>query len=105
MILQIFAVIFLLILIYFSFMFYKRKEYSIKDFIFWLLVWIIAIFLVSFPETVYGVMESLQIQRTVDFFVIAGFMFLTVVIFFLYTKIRKLEYKIEIVVRKIALKK
>jgi hypothetical protein len=47
-------------------------------------------------------MEELSIQRTVDFFVVGGFMFFTIIIFYLFTIVKGLERKIEIVVRRTA---
>ena len=66
-------------------------------------IWIGFIVATFFPRTLYGVMEELSIQRTVDFFVIGGFMFFTVIIFYLFTTIKQLEKRIEMVVRKTAL--
>ena len=103
--LQILAVLFGLVMIYLTFINFKRKNYDAKDFALWLVVWIAFLFLASFPSIVYGVMESLDIQRTVDFFIIGGFMFFTVIIFYLYRTVRKSENKIEEIVRKVALRK
>ena len=61
--------------------------------------------MVMFPETIYGVMETLSIQRTVDFFVIGAFLFFSVIIFYLYIVVKQTQKKVEMVVRKIALEK
>jgi hypothetical protein len=76
-----------------------------RDFFLWILVWVVGIILVAIPQTVYEIMGTLKIQRTADFFFMAGFLFLVLIIFFLYVKLRKMENKIEVVVRKVALKK
>jgi len=55
------------------------------------------------PETIYGVMEVLQIQRTVDFFVIGGFLIFSVVLFHLYIITKENQKKVEELVRKIAI--
>ena len=103
--LQILGILFGFVMIYLTFINFKRKEYDAKDFSLWLLVWLFFLFMTIFPKLVYGVMESLEIQRTVDFFVIGGFMFFSVVIFYLYRTVRKNEKKVEEIVRKIALRK
>jgi len=61
--------------------------------------------MVMFPETIYGMMETLNIQRTVDFFVIGGFLFFSVIIFYLYVVVKQTQKKVEMVVRKVALEK
>jgi len=61
--------------------------------------------MVMFPETIYGIMETLNIQRTVDFFVIGGFLFFSIMIFYLYVVVKQTQKKVEMVVRKVALEK
>ena len=61
--------------------------------------------MVMFPETMYSIMETLSIQRTVDFFVIGGFLFFSVMIFYLYVVVKQTQKKVEMVVRKVALEK
>jgi len=61
--------------------------------------------MVMFPETMYSIMETLSIQRTVDFFVIGGFLFFSVMIFYLYVVVKQTQKKVEMVVRKVALGK
>lgn len=103
--LQMLGILFGLIMIYLTFINFKRKNYDVKDFAIWTVVWVFFLFITIFPKLVYGVMESLQIERTVDFFVIGGFMFFSVIIFYLYRSVKKSEKKVEEIVRKIALKK
>jgi hypothetical protein len=66
-------------------------------------VWGAALFLVSFPKRFYGIMEMLQIERTADFIVLMGFTFFSVIIFYLYTTVKKNNYKIEQLVRQLAI--
>jgi hypothetical protein len=103
--LQILGILFGLVMIYFTFINFKRKDYDAKDFSLWLVVWLFFLVMTIFPKIVYGIMESLEIQRTVDFFVIGGFMFFSIIIFYLYKKVRKTEKKIEEIVRKVALRR
>lgn len=103
--LQIIAILFSLIMTYFTFLHYKRKEYDIRGFVIWLLIWIGFMILAIFPETVYGVMESLKIERTVDFFVISGFLIFSVILFRNYAIAKKNEKRIEQIVRKFAIEK
>lgn len=100
---QIIAITFVALMMYFTYVNYKRKSYGIQSLVVWMIIWIGAIILVSFPKTIYGIMETLQIQRTADFFTLIGFAFFTVIIFYLYTTVKKYSYKMENLVREIAI--
>lgn len=100
---QIIAITFVALMMYFTYVNYKRKSYGIQSLAVWMIIWIGAIILVSFPKTIYGIMETLQIQRTADFFTLLGFAFFTVIIFYLYTTVKKYSYKMENLVREIAI--
>jgi hypothetical protein len=100
---QLLGIVFSLIMIYLAYIYYKRKNYGIKSFLIWLGVWAGALFLMSFPKTFYGIMEVLQIDRTADFIVLLGFTFFSVIIFYLYTLVKKNNYKIEQLVRQLAM--
>lgn len=102
--LQIIGILFGLVMIYLTFLFYKKKAYNGRSLALWMMVWAFFLSIVSFPNTIYGVMDTLEIKRTVDFFVIAAFLFFTVTIFYLYVTVRKNQKTIEDIVRKIALK-
>lgn len=100
---QIIGVVFSLIMIYMTYVYYKRNNYSKNSMILWLTVWILVLLLVSIPETVYGIMQALQIERTADFFVLAGFTFFSVIIFYMYVVIKKTARKMEDFVRETAI--
>ncbi len=101
---QIIGIIFTVIMMYFTFVHYKRKNYGFKSFLLWIVVWLGALTIISFPKTIYGVMETLQIQRTADFITLAGFAFFSIVIFYLYSTVKKNNYKIEQLVRQLAIR-
>ena len=100
---QILGIVFSLIMIYLTFLYYKRKHYSRASLLLWTAVWLGTLILVLFPQTIYGIMETLRIERTVDFFVICGFLFFSVVIFYLYNSVKQMQRKMEKLVRKIAI--
>jgi len=99
---QIVGVLFALIMMYLTFLYYKRNSYSGRSFTLWILIWAGFIIVTFFPQTLYGIMEGLSIHRTVDLLIIAGFMLFAVIIFYLYATIKSLEKKIETVVRRTA---
>ena len=92
-------------MIYITFLFYKRREYDIRGLISWSLIWLGFMILAVFPETVYGIMEGLRIQRTVDFFVIVGFLIFSVILFRIYAIVKKNQKRIEQIVKKYAFEK
>ena len=100
---QLMGIIFVFIMIYLTFLYYKKSHYSAASLSLWMAVWVGALLLVLFPETLYGIMETLKIERTVDFFVISGFMFFIVLIFYLYSAVKQMQRKMEKLVRKVAI--
>ena len=86
---QILILLFGLVMIYFTFLYYKRANYEKFGLVFWMLIWIGFIFLGMFPQTVYGVMEALSIERTADFFYAGGILLFSVVLFYLYNITKK----------------
>ncbi len=101
--LQMVGMLFALIMLYLTFLYYKRDSYGGRSFFIWFCVWLFFLFMVMFPTTIYGIMETLNIKRTVDFFVIGGFLFFSVIIFHLYVAVKNTQKKVEMVVRRVAL--
>lgn len=101
---QIIGILFSLVMIYFTFLYYKRNNYDTRFLFVWILVWLAFLVLVTWPKTIYGVMEFLEIKNTADFFVIIGFLFFAVAIFYMFTVTKKLENKMDILVRELAIK-
>jgi|TARA_B100001964_G_C13980257_1_gene485892 hypothetical protein len=102
---QILGVLFGFFMIYYTFLQYKRKEFTIKEYSFWFVFWGIFVIVTLFPQLLDPVLNTLNISRTLDFFIIAGFLFLTFVVFYTYTIVRKNQRKVEEIVRNIALKR
>ncbi|MBN2566813.1 DUF2304 domain-containing protein [Candidatus Woesearchaeota archaeon] len=102
--LQLIGILFGLVMVYITFLFYKRRDYELRGFVAWLGIWLVFLALVLFPSTIYGVMETLRIERTVDFFVIAGFMFFAVLIFKVYDTTKRTQKKVESLVRGFAMR-
>lgn len=102
---QIAGFLFGLFMIYYSFLNYKRKEFTIKEFGFWLSLWIVFIVIALFPNLLDPIVKSLKFARTFDLLVIGGFIYMILAIFYTYTVTRKTQRKLEIVVREFAMKK
>jgi hypothetical protein len=100
---QIVGICFALFMLYLTFLYFRRDDYGVFGFVTWFVIWSAFLVLVSFPSSIYGVMNVLKIERTADFFVAGALMFFSVVIFKLYDNIKRLNKKMERLVRKIAL--
>ena len=102
---QILGVLFGFFMIYYNFLQYKRKEFTIKEYGVWFIFWGAFVILTVFPQVLDPLLATFGIIRTLDFFIIAGFLFLIFVIFYTYVQLRKTQKKLEDIVRNIALKK
>jgi len=102
---QVIGMVFAVFMMYFTFLHYKRKEFTIKEYVFWVLFWLVFIAITLFPQVLDPVLVSLNIVRALDFFIIAGFLFLIFITVYTYSIVRRNQKKIEDVVREIAIKK
>ncbi len=103
---QIIAIMFALFMIYLTFLNRKRKEFTIKEYLFWFLLWVIFILVSLFPEIIGNLIKDvMKLQRPLDFFIIVGFMYLIGALFYTYTIVRKTQQKTEEIVRKLALER
>lgn len=102
---QIIGILFGMSMLYLTFLYYKRGDYVTRDFLIWALAWVFFLVMTAYPKLIYSVMDSINIERTADFFVLGGFMFFSIVIFHLYTITKRNEAKLETLVRKIAIER
>ncbi len=100
---QILGVIFGLLILYVSFVYMKKREFTTKEFIFWAATSIVFMILSIFPHLVDPLVKGLKFGRTLDFFIVLSFMFLIATNFYTYTIVRSSQNKVEELVRKIAL--
>lgn len=100
---QIIGIIFTLVMIYLTYVYYKRKNYGYKSMLLWLAVWIGILVLIARPAMVYGVMEILEIERTADFFVMSGFAVFSIIIFYMYVLVKRSSVRVEELVRLMAI--
>ena len=100
---QIIGLFFSLFMIYYTFLHFKRKDFSLKEFSLWFLLWVVFIILAIFPQLLDPVITKIDIGRKMDFFIIAGFFFLVGITTYIYTIVRKTQNKIDEVVSRIAI--
>ena len=102
---QILGILFGFFMMYYTFLQYKRKEFTVKEYSFWFVLWAVFVVITLFPQVLDPVLSTLNIARALDFFIIGGFLFLIFVTFYTYTLVRKNQKKLEEVVRSIAIKR
>ena len=102
---QILGTLFGLFMIYYVFLHKKRKELTIKEYSFWVFLWILFIAFTLFPGLLKPLVSSVGFARTMDAFIVAGFMFLAGSLFYIYLLVRGNQKKLENIVRKIAFEK
>ncbi|MFH1849895.1 MAG: DUF2304 domain-containing protein [archaeon] len=101
---QIVGVFFGVLIIYMTFLHRKRKEFTLHEFVFWTALGLVFSYVSLFPDTLDFVVRKIQLSRTLDFFIILGFMFLIGAAFYTYSIVRRVQKKLEEVVRSVALK-
>ena len=102
---QIAGSLFAVFMIYYSFLKYKRKEFTAKEFVFWLVLWVLLIVISLFPYILDPISKKLNFARNFDLIVIAGFLFLILAIFYTYTLAKKNQKQLEAIVREISIRK
>ena len=102
---QIFALAFSAFMLYLSFLYYKKEEFTMNEWLFWSAFASVFAFFSLFPTALDPLVRSLKVGRTLDLFIILGFMFMTATIFYVYRITKRSNKKIEELVRKIAMEK
>ncbi len=102
---QIAGLLFGLVMLYLSHLYYKRGEIQILDFSLWLTVWVAYLYAVLFPQTLDVFLQTLGVQGAMHLFTITGFMLAFGIIFHLYRTTKKLQQKMEKLVTALAQEK
>lgn len=102
---QVGGTLFGVFMLYYSFLNYKRRQFTKKEFAFWSLVWVLFIIVAVYPPILNPFISYFSFLRALDLLVITGFMFLIFVSFYTYTITRKNQNQLETIVRTIAIKK
>ena len=99
---QILGALFALFMAYYTFLHYKRKEVTTKEYAFWLFFWLLFITVALFPSVLDPIIRALSLARALDFLIILGFMFILGCVFYTYLLVRKNQKRLEEIVRKLA---
>ncbi len=102
---QIIGMLFGAFMAYYSFLHFKRKEFSTGILVFWLLVWLGVVVVSIVPKALDPIATTLNFVRVMDLLTVVGFMFLVGVVFYNFSITKKTEKKVEELVRHLAMKK
>lgn len=101
---QVVSFVFALIMIYLSYVNFRKKEIDKVDFYTWLIIWIAASSVVLFPEMLRDFSSRFLITRLFDLMVVAGFILLISMTAKTYVRSNKTEKKMEEFLRQDAIK-
>jgi hypothetical protein len=98
--LQVIALFFALVMIYFAVLNFRRKELSSKEFLSWIVIWVGVIFVVVFPDIARTFSRTFLFARLFDLMVIGGVALAVLLSAKAYLISRKGQKKLEKYVRK-----
>lgn len=102
---QILALLFAFSMVYFAVLHYKRGEINTNEIASWLIMWTAAIVVIIFPELLQNFARTFLVSRVFDLMVIGGFILVISLAGSAYLRTRRLEKRLEDLVRKLSLKK
>lgn len=98
--LQVIALLFAFSMVYFATLHYKRGEISSVEVGSWLFIWGIAVVVIVFPELLRSFAKTFLVTRVFDLMVIGGFILAISLVASAYVRTKRLERKVEELVRK-----
>ena len=102
--LQIIAIIFAFLMIYFAVLHRRRGELDRTEIISWVTIWAVTIFIVIFPEILRTFAKTFFITRLFDLMIVGGFVLVIVMVTRAYVSTKRMEKKLEDYVRRESLK-
>ena len=103
--LQIIAILFSLSMVYFAVLNYKRREINKMEILGWMVIWTGTIIVVVFPELLRTFASTFLFSRVFDMMVVGAFILVISMVVVAYLRTKRLEKKLEEIVRKEAIKK
>lgn len=103
--LQIIAIVFVLVMLYFAYLHYRRGEINGFETLFWLISWVGAAVIILFPEIFRMFSKTVAISRAFDLAVLGGFILVIPLVYFSYVRTKRIEKKLEDFIRQETIKK
>jgi hypothetical protein len=92
-------------MLYLTFLYYKKNNYTKAAFIFWVVVWVCALGLILFYQQFAALSERLEFARTTDLYITIAVMFFGAITFLNYANVKRQEKKVEELVRNISVRR
>lgn len=102
--LQLIGILFGVVMLYLSYVYYKKNTYTQRSFVLWGAIWAVVIVVFAVPQITYGLLSFLKIDRTADFLTAVGLVFLTTLVFYMYSVVKQTQRKMEQLVRELAIR-
>ena len=102
--LQIIAIVFALLMIYVALIHYKKGQLNGIEIFSWTIIWVAAIFIISFPEILRTYAKTFLVSRVFDLMVLGGFILVISLVSASYMKSKRNEKRLEELIRKMALR-
>jgi len=99
---QLIGILFGLLMLYITFVYSKKREFTSREWVVWSGLWLIFLILVILPQLLDPLLARLQLMRKMDFFISAGIMLSLVMIFYTYMVARSNQKALENMVREVA---
>jgi len=100
---QLVGVVLSLGIVYLTYLYYRRKEFSAQDLLIWIGVAAVFLFASLFPRVLDVFLTPLTVYRVFDLLTIGGFAVLFAIVFRVYRIVRKNEKNLDRLVRGMAL--
>ncbi len=100
---QVIGIIFGLVLSYFTFLHYKREEFTIREFWGWEILWIGFILITLYPNRIQVFAGNLGAIRPFDLFSVLGFIVVLSISYYTYVSLDRLRKSFEKAIRGIAM--
>lgn len=97
---QIIAILFAIFMIYVAFLHWKRRDLNGGEIFFWVILWSGFIVITLFPDILQNITKKLFFTRIMDFLMVIAFMILAFLGFQNHVSNRRMERKIEELIRK-----
>ncbi len=102
---QVLGGLFVLVMVYLTFLYHKRHEFGKVGMVGWMALWLGALFLIIFPQSVNGILEELNIGSATQLLIVLSVMILFGFSLLGHVKLKTIEKKIDNLGRETALKR
>ena len=101
---QFLCIMFACLALFFTYIAYKRRDFSGKEMLLWMVIWLVFLGIAIFPEAISPYIQNMGFSRLMDFVVVIAFVILFALLIHNYLVVKFLQKRIEKLVREEALK-